>query len=82
MRRFKQALPPEECRDILDKAYRGFLSVIGDGGYPYNIPINFFMEDDKLYFHSAMEGHKIDALRSCDKVCFTVLDEPVKEPGD
>jgi len=34
MRRFKQALPQEECRDILDKAYRGFLSVIGDGGYP------------------------------------------------
>lgn len=82
MRRFKQALPPEECLDILHKAYRGFLSVIGDGGYPYSIPINFYHEDGKVYFHSAMEGHKIDALRSCDKACFTVLDEPVKEPGD
>ena len=82
MRRFKQALPPEECRDILDKAYRGFLSVIGDGGYPYSFPINFYHEDGKVYFHSAMQGHKIDSLRACDKACFTVLGEPEKEPGD
>ena len=26
MRRFKQQLPEEECIDILQKAYRGFLS--------------------------------------------------------
>ena len=31
MRRFKQALPEEECFRILTSAYRGFLSVIGDG---------------------------------------------------
>ena len=36
MRRSKQALPLTECQDILDRAYRGFLSVIGDGGYPYS----------------------------------------------
>ncbi|MBQ7355214.1 MAG: pyridoxamine 5'-phosphate oxidase family protein, partial [Clostridia bacterium] len=28
----------------------------------------------KIYFHSAVVGHKIDALRACDKVCFTVVD--------
>lgn len=82
MRRFKQALPENECHEILDKAYRGFLSVIGDGGYPYSFPINFYHENGKVYFHSAMQGHKIDSLRACDKACFTVLDEPVKEPGD
>ncbi|MBR1926471.1 MAG: pyridoxamine 5'-phosphate oxidase family protein [Bacteroidales bacterium] len=82
MRRSKQALPLTECQDILDRAYRGFLSVIGDGGYPYSFPINFYHEDGKVYFHSALEGHKIDALRACEKACFTVLDEPVREPGD
>ncbi len=35
MRRFKQELPEKECQEILTHAYRGFLSVIGDGGYPY-----------------------------------------------
>lgn len=82
MRRSKQALPEEECISILANAYRGFLSVVGDGGYPYSVPINFVFEDGKLYFHSAREGHKLDALRACDKACFTVLGEPEKEPGD
>ena len=34
MRRFKQQLPDEECVAILNEAYRGFLSVVGDGGCP------------------------------------------------
>ena len=82
MRRFKQELPQDECLRILDTAYRGFLSVIGDGGYPYAVPLNFVSVDGKIYFHCAREGHKLDAVRACDKACFTVLDEPVKEPGD
>ncbi len=82
MRRFKQALTEETCFQILKSAYRGFLSVNGDGGYPYSVPINFVFEAEKLYFHCAREGHKLDAVRACDKACFTVLDEPEKEPGD
>ena len=82
MRRFKQALPEETCYRILENAYRGFLSVNGDGGYPYSVPLNFVFEDGKLYFHCAREGHKLDAIRACNKACFTVLDEPEKEPGD
>ena len=82
LRRVRQELPEEECLEILDKAPRGFLSVIGDGGYPYSVPINFFREDENIYFHCAREGHKLDAVRSCDKACFTVIDEPQKEPGD
>ena len=82
MRRFKQELPQQECLDILTKAYRGFLSVIGDGGYPYTVPINFLYADGHLWFHSALEGHKLDAIKSCDKACFTVIDTPVKEEND
>lgn len=82
MRRFKQQLPEEACTAILKEAYRGFLSVIGEGGYPYCIPINFVFADGHLYFHSALEGHKIDALKECDKACFTVIGEPVLEPND
>ena len=82
MRRFKQQLPDEESAAILQSAKRGFLSVIGDGGYPYSVPINFVFEDGRIYFHCAREGHKLDAIRACDKACFTVLDEPEKEPGD
>ena len=82
MRRFKQALSAEESIEILKTGYRGFLSVIGDGGYPYAIPINFVYDEGKLFFHSAREGHKLDAVRACDKACFTLIDTPEKEPGD
>lgn len=82
MRRFKQQLPQEECVDILQNAYRGFLSVNGDGGYPYTVPINFLFAEGKLYFHCAAAGHKLDAIRANDKACFTVIDEPRREPDD
>lgn len=82
MRRFKQQLPQGECETILKEAYRGFLSLIGEGGYPYTIPINFVYEDGHIYFHGALQGHKMDAIKACDKVCFTVISEPVQEPGD
>ena len=82
MRRMKQQLEEGDCMAILSSAMRGVLSVVGDGGYPYGVPINFVYDDGKLYFHCAKEGHKLDAIRACDKTCFTVLDEPQKEPGD
>ena len=53
MRRSKQQLPEQECVDILNNAYRGFLSVIGDGGYPYTIPINFYDEYGKYNIPSS-----------------------------
>ncbi|MBR3382638.1 MAG: pyridoxamine 5'-phosphate oxidase family protein [Clostridia bacterium] len=76
MRRFKQALSEEECRSLLETEKRGTLAVIGDGGYPYALPINFYYDEaeNKLYFHCSREGHKAEAMNSCDKVCFTVHD--------
>lgn len=82
MRRFKQQLSLEECESILKQAYRGFLSVNGEEGYPYTIPVNFVYADHHLYFHSALNGHKIDAIKKCAKACFTVIDKPVKEEND
>ena len=66
MLRYKQALSEEECIEILKKELRGVLSVLGDDGYPYGMPINHFYneEDGKIYFHSGMQGHKIDAMKA------------------
>ena len=82
MRRIGQALSIEECSDILHSAMRGVLAVVGDEGYPYSLPINYVYDDGRLYFHCAREGHKLDAIRTCDKACFTVIGEPVKDPGE
>lgn len=58
------------CRE----ARRGILAVNGREGYPYAIPINYYYdrEAQKIYFHGARAGHKVEAIRACDKVCFTV----------
>lgn len=83
MRRFKQAVSEEECRKILTEEKRGAFSVIGDDGYPYSLPINFYYdeEDNCIYFHGAREGHKVDALKKCDKVCFTTWNTGFQKEG-
>ncbi len=84
MVRFRQQLPQEECLDILKTQLRGVLSVSGDGGYPYGLPINHYYcpEDGKLYFHSGQSGHKIDAVKRCDKASFCVYDEGFRKEGE
>ena len=74
--RFKQALTEADCAALLRTEKRGTLALIGDGGYPYAVPINFYYDEAarKIYFHTAKSGHKIDAMQTCDKVCFTVHD--------
>ena len=62
MRRKKQKLAEEECRAIIERANSGVMGVIGDEGYPYTVPVNPFLMGNKLYFHSAKAGHKIDAI--------------------
>lgn len=82
--RKKQQLSPETCIELLKKEPRGVLSVIGDGGYPYGLPIDHWYceEDGCLYFHSGPSGHKIDAIRSCPKASFCVYDQGWREEGD
>lgn len=75
LRRNKQQLSLEECSEILSRNTSGVLSVIGDDGYPYGVPLSYTYVDGKLYFHSASEGHKIDAINNCSKVSFCVIDK-------
>ena len=84
MRRFKQQISEDECIRILKEQPRGVLSVIGDNGYPYGIPLDHFYseEDHRLYFHCAKEGHKLDAIKACDKVSYCVYDEGYRREGE
>ena len=75
MRRYTQQLPDNEAVEILEKGSAGTLAVLGDEGYPYAVPISYVYADGKLYFHCAKEGHKIDAIRNCDKASFCVIAE-------
>ncbi len=128
MRRFAQELGHDACLEMIRRATSGVLSVVGDDGYPYGVPMSFVYVDEPdlnavnesgadaadkasteavdkpgteavdkpgtealdkpssdaadgeqnpvgcFYFHCAKAGHKLDAIRACDKACFTVID--------
>ena len=84
MARKKQALSHEECIDVLRGELRGVLSVLGDDGYPYGMPLNHYYneEDGRLYFHSGKRGHKVDAIRRNGKASFCVYDKGFREEGE
>lgn len=73
MRRIKQQLSKEECEKILVRGKTGVLAVLGDDGYPYTVPINYYYTDGKIYLHCAKTGHKLDAIKKEQKVSFCVV---------
>lgn len=82
IRKKKNKIEDLAAEELLQGSRRGVLAVNGDDGYPYAVPVNYFYdrENQRIYFHGARAGHKVDALRACDKVCFTVYgNEMIKE---
>lgn len=79
MRRKGQELPKEDCIEILKNEPRGVLALLGDGDYPYALPVSHVYVDGKIYFHGARQGHKVDAIRNHSKVSFCVMDKGIKE---
>lgn len=84
IRRKKRELSIEEAKNLLRNNRRAAFSVNGDDGYPYTVPINFYYDEaeNRIYFHSAKAGHKIDSIKANDKICFTTWDDGYLEEGD
>ena len=82
--RKNQRLENSDIVRILNNEKRGVLSVIGENGYPYGIPMNYWYDESNgyIYFHSGKKGHKIDAINSDNKVSFCVYDEGFRKDGD
>ena len=68
--------------EILTNEPRGVLALLGDDDYPYALPMSHVYVDGKIYFHGAMEGHKNDAVKRCDKVSYCVMDKGFRKDGD
>ncbi len=75
MRRHNQQLDDAACREVLRRGTSGVLALLGDDGYPYALPLSYAYQDHTLWFHGALTGHKIDAIRQSDKVSFCVIDK-------
>ncbi len=82
--RKKQILSQDKILEILKTEKRGVLSVLGDNGYPYGVPMNYWYneENGKIYFHSGKVGHKVDAMAVNEKVSFCVYDSGYRKEGE
>ena len=82
MRRKNQQIPADECEFILKVATSGVLALEGDDGYPYAVPLSYVYDGEKIYFHCAKEGHKIDAIKRNCKASFCVIERDDVNPEE
>lgn len=84
LQRKNKQIPMQDCINILKGEPRGVLSVHGENGYPYGMPMNhWYNEDDgKIYFHCGKVGHRLDALKKDNKVSFCVYDKGYRNEGE
>jgi nitroimidazol reductase NimA-like FMN-containing flavoprotein (pyridoxamine 5'-phosphate oxidase superfamily) len=77
LRRAAKAMDAADTIELLESAEAGRLATVGPDGYPYVIAVNHAYEPvagglGNIYFHCALEGHKLDNIRFNGKVCFEV----------
>ena len=82
MRRNSQQLSREECERILGRCTSGVLALAGDGGYPYAVPLSYVYVDGAIIFHSAVEGHKVDAIKRDNRCSFCVIEQDEIKPAE
>lgn len=82
MRRKRQALSKEDCIDILNQGTSGVLALIGDEGYPYAVPLSYVYQNEKIYFHCAKSGHKLDVIKANPKASFCVIGQDSVVPQE
>jgi len=70
-RKDKELTDSKEIEGIVKKATVCRLGLM-DEDEAYIVPVNFGYEKNAIYFHSALEGRKIELIKRNDKVCFEI----------
>jgi nitroimidazol reductase NimA-like FMN-containing flavoprotein (pyridoxamine 5'-phosphate oxidase superfamily) len=73
LRRKDRAMPASKAEDLLVRGEYGVLSTVGADGQPYGVPLSYVYQNGCIYFHSALEGHKLDNMAENPKVSFCVV---------
>jgi nitroimidazol reductase NimA-like FMN-containing flavoprotein (pyridoxamine 5'-phosphate oxidase superfamily) len=68
----RQIKKPAVIAELLTRTEVGRLGTIGKDGFPHIKPINYVFDQDKIFFHSALEGEKMDEIRANAHVCFEI----------
>lgn len=73
IRRKDRLLDADSMQRLVETGEYGFLATVSPEGYGYGLPISYAADGDRLYFHCAPEGHKLDAIAHNDRVSFCVV---------
>ncbi len=73
VRRKDREISIDVATSLLAEGEYGVLSTAGKDGQAYGVPLNYVFKDDRLYFHCALEGHKLDNIKANNKVSFCVV---------
>ena len=71
-RKEKEIRTREGAEEILQQAQVGRLGTVSRDGTPMIKPVNFVYRNGRIYFHSSLEGEKMDHLAFSSQVCFEV----------
>jgi len=82
MRRKDRQVFDDLVTEILNIGEYGVLSLIGENGYPYGVPVSFAYKNNCIYFHCAKTGHKLDAIKKDNRVSFCVVTDTEIIPKD
>ena len=81
MRRKEKEMPREHAIAVVDECAYSVMATVNSDGSPYCIPLSMAREGEWIYFHSAMEGHKINNIKRDNRVCISCVGHVAVIPG-
>ena len=85
MRKESRQMSADWALDVFDKAAYITVSMAGEDGNPYGLPLSLVRTDERTFwFHCATEGKKLDILKSNPKVFLSAVTRcrPLRGPKD
>jgi nitroimidazol reductase NimA-like FMN-containing flavoprotein (pyridoxamine 5'-phosphate oxidase superfamily) len=73
LRRKDRIITDIEARELLVRGEYGVLATVSADGTPYGVPLSYCVIDYGIYFHCALEGHKLENLAADNRVSFCVV---------
>jgi nitroimidazol reductase NimA-like FMN-containing flavoprotein (pyridoxamine 5'-phosphate oxidase superfamily) len=73
VRRKNREIGAHEAIELLSNCEYGVLSTVGKDGQPYGVPLSYAYKNNCIYFHCALDGHKIENIKENSKVSFCVV---------
>lgn len=73
VRRKDREIPREEALRLLEAGEYGTLATVSAAGVPAIVPLSYVVLEEEIYFHSAIEGEKLDHMKENPRVSFCVV---------